>query len=259
MDIIRVKNADYSRYEELLFERDRLRKRAHIYHGLYVREFGDLTLELFERQIACIKKKKRIGYYQMALNRGAEIDLDEIDRLLKQEMEDYERQLQDMLAENKASKEIAEITKLKLLKIKRIYHRIAKQLHPDINLKTAQIPELMELWNAVVSAYNSNSLKDMEEAEVMVNQALERIGLGCTEIEIPDLAKKIEAVEADIKKIRETDPYQYKFLLEDPDAVEEKKKDLEEQIRSYAEYEKELDAAIETLLGSGVIIKWKMN
>ncbi len=76
---------------------------------------------------------------------------------------------------------------------------------------------------------------------------------------IPDLPGKIEAVEAEIKKIRETDPYQYKYLLEDPEAAAEKKQDLEAQIRSYEDYEKELDAVTDSLLKSGVKIIWKMN
>ncbi len=259
MEIIKVKNADHSRYEELLLTRDQLRKEARIYHGLYVKEFGELHLALFEKQIACIEKKKRIGYYQMAINHGGVIDQAEIEALLAKEMQEYQQKLQEMMAENDAAKKITEITSVKLLKIKRIYRRLAKQLHPDINPMTAEIPELMELWNAVVTAYNCNSLEDMEEAELLVNEALERLGMGYNEIEIPDLQKKIEAVEAAIKKIRETDPYQYKYLLEDPQAAEERKRDLEEQIKSYTEYENELDAAIDGILKSGVKILWKMN
>jgi predicted nucleic acid-binding Zn-ribbon protein len=110
-----------------------------------------------------------------------------------------------------------------------------------------------------MTAYNCNSLEDMEEVEVLVNKALERLDMGYTEIEIPNLAEKIEAVEEEIKRIRETDPYQYKYLLDDPEAVREKRRDLEEQIRNYAEYEKELDSVIEGLLKSGVKIIWKMN
>ena len=259
MDIIKIRNADYDRYEELLMQRDQLRKEADIYHGLYVREFGDLHLQIFEKQIACIRKKKLIGYYQLAMNRGDAIDQATIDALINDEMENYRRQLQGMIDENAAAKQMSEITSVTVLKIKRLYRKLAKQLHPDINPKTGEIPELMELWNMITTAYNTNSLKDMEEAEVLVNKALERIGMGCMEIEIPNLEAKIEEAEADIKRIRETDPYQYKYLLEDPDAVEEKKRDLKSQIDEYGEYEKQLDAVIEQILSSGVKIIWKMD
>ena len=259
MDIIKIRNADYDRYEELLMQRDQIRKEADICHGLYVREFGDLHLQIFEKQIACIRKKKLIGYYQRAMNRGSVINQASIDAMINTEMENYRRQLQSMIEENAAAKQMSEINSVTLLKIKRIYRKLAKQLHPDINPKTGEIPELMELWNMITTAYNTNSLIDMEEAEILVKNALERIGMGCMEIEIPNLEEKIEAVEADIKKIRETDPYQYKYLLEDSEAVEEKKKDLKEQLNEYAEYEKQLDAAIDQILSSGVKIVWKMD
>ena len=195
----------------------------------------------------------------MEINRGGVIDQTVIEARLAEEMKAYQQKLKAMADETKAAKEMGKISEVSLLKIKRIYHRLAKQLHPDINPKTSEVPELLELWNAVVSAYNRNSLEDMEEAELLVSQALERLGMGCTEIEIPDLPKKIEAVEAEIRRIKDTDPYQYKFLLEDPEAVKAKRRDLEDEIRSYADYEKELDAAIEDIMKSGVKIIWKMN
>ena len=99
MDIIKIRNADYDRYEELLMQRDQLRKEADIYHGLYVREFGDLHLQIFEKQIACIRKKKLIGYYQLAMNRGDAINQATIDALINDEMENYRRQLQGMIEE----------------------------------------------------------------------------------------------------------------------------------------------------------------
>ena len=42
----------------------------------------------------------------------------------------------------------------------------------------------------VVVAYNCNSLEDIEEAEILVNQAFERIGMGAIEIEIPNISEK---------------------------------------------------------------------
>ena len=259
MDIIKIRNADYDRYEELLMQRDQLRKEADIYHGLYVRKFGDLHLRVFDKQIDCIRKKKMIGYYQLAINRGNAIDQVLTDALIHEEMENYRKRLQTMIEENDAAKKMSEVTSVTVLKIKRLYRKLAKQLHPDINPKTGEIPELMELWNMITTAYNTNSLKDMEEAEVLVNKALERIGMGCMEIEIPNLEAKMEEAEADIKRIRETDPYQYKYLLDDQEAVEERKRELKAKFEEYSEYEKQLDAVIDHILNSGVKIIWKMN
>lgn len=58
MDIIKVKNEGYSRYEELLLERDKLRKQAFQYEINYTREFGDLITKVFEQKNRVYKKKE---------------------------------------------------------------------------------------------------------------------------------------------------------------------------------------------------------
>lgn len=54
-DIIKVKNTAYSKYEEVLLRRDNLRKEAEHYHMEYLRVFGDLITEDFEKKIECIR------------------------------------------------------------------------------------------------------------------------------------------------------------------------------------------------------------
>ena len=66
----------------------------------------------------------------------------------------------------------------------------------DINPKTSEIPQLLELWNRIVLAYECNSLKDIKELELLVAEALESLGIGKIEIEIPDIYEKIAEVEA---------------------------------------------------------------
>ena len=61
-EIIRVKNSAYSRYEELLLRRDELRKEAFQLERQYVRTFGDLILQVFEKKIECIRKNKTIEF-----------------------------------------------------------------------------------------------------------------------------------------------------------------------------------------------------
>lgn len=57
----------------------------------------------------------------------------------------------------------------------------------------------------------------------------------------------------------ETDPYQYKFLLGDKEAVEEKKRSLEEELKQYQDYGEQLDGILNSLMMSGVTITWEMN
>ena len=47
--IIKVRNASYARYEELLLRRDAVRKSAFQYGQEYTRTFGELILKVFEK------------------------------------------------------------------------------------------------------------------------------------------------------------------------------------------------------------------
>ena len=96
----------------------------------------------------------------------------------------------------------------------------------------------------------------MEYAEAfdMAINALE-----AADLDIPDIEDKIAELETEITKIRETDPYQYKYLLENPDLVATKKAELNEELKSYEDYSNQLDKALEGIMGKGVKITWQMN
>ena len=59
-----------------------------------------------------------------------------------------------------------------------------------------------------------------------------------------DPSVMLERVEDEIEKITSTDPYLYKLLLADDEAVRAKKSELEEEIRTYKEYAAQLDELI---------------
>jgi hypothetical protein len=52
------------------------------------------------------------------------------------------------------------------------------------------------------------------------------------------------------------DPYQFRFLLEDPDAVEEKMSSLREETELYRGYAARLDEKLAEVLPPGMIIVW---
>ena len=258
-EIIRVKNTSYARYEELLMQRDNLKKEAFIMQRNYVAEFGDLILEVFEKKLECIRKKKTIEFAQASINHGKSVNQDELQAYLAKEMAAFQEQLDAMIDDTKSAKERETITEHDLLKIKRVYHKLVKQIHPDINPMTSENENLSDLWQRVQIAYNCNNLKDIEELELLVTTALDKMGIGVMEVEIPDIEDKISELEAEIIRIRETDPYMYKFLLEDSEAVEEKNKSLKEELKSYEDYAAQLDEILTGLMANGVSFTWRMN
>ncbi len=197
-EIIRVKNVSYARYEELLALRDDVKKQAFLYRQAYIRKFGELILEIFTLKVECIRKKKTIEFCQAYANRGESIDQDALQDYLVKELAEYKARLEEMIAENDAAQGTGEVTEAELLKMKRIYHKMAKRIHPDINPVTSENKNLMDLWNRLVIAYNCNNLKEMEEIEIMINALLEKLGLGEQDINIPDIDERIAQIEAEI-------------------------------------------------------------
>ncbi len=258
-EIIKVENEGYARYEELLLRRDKLKKEAHILQGQFMKEFGDLITAVFQKKIDCIQKKKTISYCQAAINRGTPVDMNALQIQISKEMEEYQKQLQQMINENDAAHQMTTISPGDVAKIKKLYHKLAKILHPDINPKTGEIPELLTLWHMVVVSYQSNSLKELEEAEILVNRALKEYDISDLQITIPDMEDRIAKVEEEIYEIKENNPYQYKYLLADKELMEEKRNSLQSELKEYEEYDKELDTILTQMMGSGVNFTWRMN
>ncbi len=256
-EIIRVSNSSYAKYEDLLIRRDNAKKQAFISERAYVREFGDLVLKVFRLKVDSIRKKKAIEYCQKFANRGLSVNRKDLQAYLANELEEYKEQLEKMIRDNEAAKKSSRISESELLKIKRIYHHLVKKLHPDINPVINEDEVLNGLWERMMVAYNCNDLKEMEEVEVLINAALERLDLGIIDITIPNIDAKIAELEKEIERITTTNPYQYRYLLKNPEAVSEKKEDLRREIREYEDYGKELDEILSTFFKNGVTVHVK--
>ena len=244
-------------YEKLLFERDRVKKEADNYLRLYIHEFGELLTELFRKKISCIEKKKMISYCQAAVNYGKLIDIEEMNRHIEREMSDYQQQLNDMIENNKTCKNLDTISQNEYLKTKRLYRKIAKKIHPDLNPVTENNPVLSELWINVMNAYHRNDLEALERLEVQINSVLRETGISTDETDIPDIEDKIQSLENEIETILSTDPYQYKFILDDEELVKEKKEELSKEIEIYSNYENQLKDILKSLIERGAKFTWE--
>ena len=258
-EIIRIDDSAFARYEALLVKRDAVRKSAFEYEQEYIRVFGELILAVFEKKIECIRKKKTVEYCQYFINRGKAVDQAALQEYLKAELAEYEAQLADMVKELENTKKSVVITEADFLKIKRIYHRLVKKIHPDINPETERCEELNALWHRLVIAYECNALKEMEETEVLINALLEKLGIDTEIIEVPDVREKIAELESEIELITSKDPYRYKDILESEEAVKQKKAELKAELQEYVDYSEQLEEILKGHLKGRMKITWRMN
>ena len=57
MCVIKVKNASYDRYEELIMRREELKKECLFWSNEYTRVFGELVVAVFKEKLLCAKKQ----------------------------------------------------------------------------------------------------------------------------------------------------------------------------------------------------------
>ena len=247
-------------YEELLLRRDQLFRESGSYMTAYTQEFGALITANFELKVECIKKKKTISYCRKRMNRGLAIDTTRMQAEIDQEMTLYYTQLREMLDDTERAKKAGTISEYRLSRAKKIYRRLTKILHPDINKKTAENKNLMELWTRIAEAYQKSDVDELDDLEVLVRRAMEEMGDNSFELNLDDIETRIERLENQINEILTTEPYIYGEILCD----EEKKLSYREQLQAehddYEQYLKSLTKALDEMLREGgVTLVWQMN
>ena len=251
MEMIHIApGGDYAHYEELTLKKDQYEKEADLYQLAYIREFGELITEGFQLKIDCISLKKEIAVYMKAKNAGKTVSREEVKSYLKKHMAGYYEELKRMIEQKNASKKGRIISESEAAKVKAKYRKLAKLLHPDISPIIGQFPQFGELFNRITLAYKCNDLKELEKLEVLVNKALEENGVEGFDVVIPNIAERIEEIEAEIDAIIHSVPYIYKKLLENHDAIKEKQAELTADIQEYTQYKKELNEKLDAIKGS---------
>ena len=246
-------------YEDLLLRRDRIIKECDSIVIAYTLEFGEMTRRSFELKIECIRKKKSIAYCQRQINRGLNIDTDAMNDMIEHEMAAYYDELQEIIERNNMAKDSETVDEYRIQRARKIYRRLAKKLHPDINARTAENGTLRNLWEQVVLAYRMSDIEALEDLEALVRKAMDELGEEGFEYDTANLEERIERLEAQIADILSTEPYTYREILRDDEKRAAKKQELEDEIAEYEKYLEELTAALDKLLNhKGVNIIWKM-
>lgn len=250
----------YAEYEELLIKRDFLAREAGSILTAYTKEFGDIINANFELKIKCIRTKKAISYCHRMMNRGLSVNGDLMNEALEKEMKLYNDQLHDMLKTTENAKNSKLISDFQLTHAKKIYRRLAKIIHPDMNAATKDNKKLSELWDRIYVAYLRSDADELENLEALVKRVMDDMGDESFEYNTDNLEERIEKVESQINDLIASEPYIYKEYLKDDESIASYRTRLEDEHAEYEEYLNTLTKALNDLLQQGgVTITWQMN
>lgn len=225
----------------LLLERDDLRLvKCKNIENAYILAVGNLEYKAFELQCKVLRIKRKIDIIQTRINRQEKIIIDDVEKILDQEFEEYQQQLNDQL--NKINDAISFkngnfLTQKETKELKKLYRDIVKELHPDLHpdITDAQ----MKLFHNAVSAYENGDLVGLKIIhEMVVNPKVD----DTNEDSLLNLKKEKERlknilnlINYQIKEIKSNYPYTMKDIVEDPQELEKKKNKISKAIEELKE------------------------
>ena len=218
----------------------------------YMYRIGALEYKLYEAKCVYYRLKRKIQLIITNRNHMKAIDLEQIEAQLDSEMKEYEAMLCDRMQEIKNSMERLcgkYLTETEMEELKSMYRKIVKALHPDLNPELPK--EKADLFFRAVEAYKNGDL-DMIRliCEMVSDSAAESKDEGYFQLlkAREKLFVSVANIRKEIENIKQSFPYNMKSFLEDYDAVEEKKLEIEGEIFDWKEAIKELEKKIEELL-----------
>ena len=219
----------------------------------YMLKLGSIEYKAYEAQCAVLRLKRKIDLIQAKKNRQEKIIISAIEETLDEEFAEYQKQLDEQIDKVNAAikRSKAEVLSDEENKeLKKLYRKIAKALHPDINPDVSEAQ--VQLFDNAVSAYKSGDLGTLRIISEMVgnNPLPEQHKDAMTQLveERERLEGLLESIRESIENIKSEYPYTMKDILEDTKKTEQKKQELESVIEQYNELISIYKAKIEEML-----------
>ena len=219
----------------------------------YMLKLGSIEYKAYEAQCAALRLKRKIDLIQAKKNRQEKIIISAIEETLDEEFAEYQKQLDEQIDKVNAAikRSKAEVLSDEENKeLKKLYRKIAKALHPDINPDVSEAQ--VQLFDNAVSAYKSGDLGTLRIISEMVgnNPLPEQHKDAMTQLveERERLEGLLESIRESIENIKSEYPYTMKDILEDTKKTEQKKQELESVIEQYNELISIYKAKIEEML-----------
>ena len=135
----------------------------------YMLKLGSLEYKAYEAQCAALRLKRKIELIQARKNRQEIINLTVIDKTLDEEFLEYEKKLNEQVEKMNDALEHSKgeyLSEADNKELKKLYRKIVKVLHPDIN-PDVTASQVKMLDNAI-NAYKNGDLKSLRIIDEMV-------------------------------------------------------------------------------------------
>ena len=219
----------------------------------YMLNLGSIEYRAYEAQCLSLRLKRKIELIQAKKNRQEKVIISAIEETLDTEFAEYQKRLDEQINKmNDALKRSkAEVlTDEENKELKKLYRKIVKALHPDINPDVSETH--VNLFDNAVQAYKNGDLNTLRIiCEMVGNSPLpEQHKDALTQLneEKERLQNLLKAIRDSIEKIKSEYPYTMKEILEDKEKTEQKKQELESILRQYNELISIYKAKIEEMV-----------
>lgn len=175
---------------------------------------------------------------QAKKNRQEKVIISAIEEALDTEFAEYQKRLDeqinkmnDALKRSKAEALTVEENK----ELKKLYRKIVKALHPDINPDVSETQ--VNLFDNAVQAYKSGDLNTLRIIGEMVGNSplpeQHKDALTQLNEEKERLQNLLKAIRDSIEQIKSEYPYTMKEIIEDEEQIEQRKRELENVLSQY--------------------------
>lgn len=127
--------------------------------ALWLRELGSLELELLGLEVEARGARRFLELLRAQASRGDRLDVAAAAAQVEVELSDWHRQVETKAKEvEKAREHLSRLlTPAATVKLRRVFHGIARRLHPDVNPERS--PAEITLWHRALEAYRAADLE----------------------------------------------------------------------------------------------------
>ncbi len=201
----------------------------------YMLTLGNLDYKAYELNCAILRLKRKIALIQTKINRQEKIVISDIEGVLDFEFVEYQKNLDEQIHKMNSALERSKNSVLSdndVKELKSLYRAIVKALHPDLHKNISN--EKIKLFYNAVAAYEAGDLNSLRiislfvSEPVIINDADDTLSLLSKEkIRLIEL---IKTINAKIKEIKNSYPYNLKAIISDAEILQQKKTEIEDQI-----------------------------